>query len=149
MNSVNFSELKSLSHGKGQSWYHLILVPRARCPVFKYEFSKKVCDEAIVSVCKQHAIDLFTFEVMPDHVHLFISCPPRLSIARLYAIIKGGTSYYVRSKMPWLKRYPALWSRGAFFRSVGNVSAETVRKYIDESPGNQWIDEVYKQQKLN
>jgi putative transposase len=75
---------------------------------------------------------------MPDHVHLFIWCPPRKSILRICAIIKGGTSYYIRKKMPSLQRYPRLWSRGIFYRSVGNVTAKSVRNYIDKSKGNQW-----------
>ena len=111
MNSEN-SELKSLSHSKGQNWCHVILVPRARYPVFKYELTKKLCEEGIKQVCKNNKIDLFTYEIMPDHVHLFISCPPRKSILRICALIKGGTSHYIRNKMPSLKRYPRLWSRG-------------------------------------
>lgn len=139
MNSENNIDLKNLSHSKGQNWYHVILVPRARCPVFKYEKTKQLCDEAIKEVCKRHKIELFTHEVMPDHVHLFISCPPRKSILRLCSILKGGTSYHIRSKMPSLQRYPRLWSRGIFYRSVGNVSAAAIRSYIDDSPGNQWL----------
>ena len=138
LNSVNYTELKSFCHSKGQNWYHVILVPRARCPIFKYEATKLLCEEGIKQVCTRNKIDLFTYEVMPDHVHLFISCPPRKSVLKICAIIKGGTSYYIRDKMPSLKRYPRLWSRGIFYRSVGNVSAEAVRNYIDNSKGNCW-----------
>ena len=137
MSSVS-SELKSLSHSKGQNWYHVVLVPRARYPVFKYELTKKLCKEGIRQVFLKNKIDLFTYEVMPDHVHLFVSCPPRKSILHMCAIIKGGSSHYIREKMPSLQRYPRLWSRGIFYRSVGNVSAQAVRNYIDNSKGNQW-----------
>src|SRR3989338_6328408 len=137
MSSVN-SELKSLSHSKGQNLYHVVLVPRARYPVFQYELTKRLCEAGIKQTCTNNKIELFTYEVMPDHVHLFISCPPRKSILKVCAIIKGGSSNYIRSKIPSLRRYPRLWSRGIFYRSVGNVSAEAVRKYIDQSRGNQW-----------
>ncbi len=137
MNSVN-SVLKSCNHSKGQNWYHVIIIPRARYPVFKYEPTKRLCEEGLVQTCKNNGIDLFTFEVMPDHVHLFVSCPPQKSILKICAIIKGGVSYYIRDKMPSLRRYPRLWSRGVFYRSVGSVSAEAVRDYIDNSKGNQW-----------
>ena len=137
MNSVN-SELKSLSHSKGQNWYHVILVPRARYPVFQYELTKKLCEEGIKQTCVNNKIDLFTHEVMPDHVHLFVSCPPRKPILKICGIIKGGSSHHLREKMPSLKRYPRLWSRGVFYRSVGNVSAEAVKNYIDNSRSNQW-----------
>src|SRR3989338_2052825 len=147
MNSDN-SELKSLSHSKGQNWYHVVLVPRARCPVFKYETTRKLCQEGIEHTCKNNGIEIFTHEVMPDHVHLFISCPPRKSILRVCAIIKGGTSHYIRSQMPTLRRYPSLWSRGIFYRSVVNVSASAVRNYIDNSSGNQWRATRETQEKL-
>jgi len=147
MNSVS-SELKSLSHSKGQNWYHVIIVPRARCPVFQYQLTKTICEEAIKQTCKNNRIELFTYEVMPDHIHLFIRCPPRKSILRICSVIKGGTSYYIRSRLPWLKRYPQLWSRGIFYRSVGSVSAETVRYYIDKSKSNQWNKTNEIQEKL-
>lgn len=138
MNTEKYKELKSLSHAKGQNWYHVILVPRARCSVFKYEKTKNLCEEGIKETCNRNKINLFTFEVMPDHVHLFIDCPPRKSILKICSVIKGGSSHYIRKQMPSLRRYPRLWSRGVFYRSVGNVSAEAVRGYIDNSSGNQW-----------
>lgn len=137
MSSENF-ELKSLSHSKGQNWYHVIIVPRARCPVFKYELTKRLCEEGIKQTCANNKIDLFTYEVMPDHVHLFVSCPARKSILKICSMIKGGSSHYIRTKLPSLQRYPRLWSRGIFYRSVGNVSAEAIKNYIEKSKGNQW-----------
>ena len=92
-------------------------------------------NEAIKWICSRHSIELFTFEIMDDHVHLFVSCPPRYSIVKTIAIVKGGTSYYIRSKHTPLRRYAAFWNRGGMFRSVGNVSAEVVSKYIDK---NNW-----------
>ena len=65
MSGVN-SELKSLSHSKGQNWYHVILVPRARYAVFKYEATKKLCEEGIKQICNNNKIDIFAYEVMPD-----------------------------------------------------------------------------------
>lgn len=137
MNSVNF-ELKSLSHSKGQNCYHVILVPRARYPVFKYEDQRNLCEEGLKIVCRRHNIDLYAYEIMPDHVHLFISCPPRKSILKLCSLIKGAVSHYIRSNAPALRKYPRLWSRGIFYRSVGNVSAEAVKNYINNSQGNKW-----------
>lgn len=138
MTGGNYDELKSFSHAKGQNWYHVIVIPRARCPVFKYEATRQPCEEGLEETCRNNKIDLFTYEAMPDHVHIFISCLPRKSILRICAIIKGGTSYFIRSKMLSLRRYPRLWSRGVFYRSVGNVSAHAIRNYIDNSPSNQW-----------
>ena len=148
MTRCNNNELKSFSHSKGQNWYHIIIVPRARCAVFRYEITKRLCEEGLELVCRNNDIDLFTYEVMADHVHVFISCPPRKSILKICAILKGGTSHYIRSNMIALKKYPRLWSRGVFYRSVGNVSAQAIRNYIDNSEKNQWTKTFEMQEKL-
>lgn len=143
MNSVS-SDIKRFSHSIGQNWYHVVLVPKARFPVFQWIETRKVADEAIEWVCKRHNIDLFTKEVMPDHVHLFVSCPPDYSIRKMFRILKGGSSYYIRKNYPSLKKYKHLWNRGTMYRSIGSVSAETVKYYIEKS--NNW--EKTKQRKL-
>ena len=73
---------------------------------------------------------------MPDHVHLFVSCPPAMSIRKLFQILKGGSSYYIRKNFPSLKKYVHIWNRGTMYRSIGSVSAETVKHYIEKS--NSW-----------
>ncbi|HLC90939.1 MAG TPA: IS200/IS605 family transposase [Candidatus Nanoarchaeia archaeon] len=131
------SELKRFSHSIGQNWYHVVLIPRMRYPIFKQSHQRELALQAIDWICVRHNIDLFTKEVMEDHVHLFVSCPPDYSIRRMIQTIKGGTSFYIRSHHPALRKYKALWSKGYMYRSVGHVTAETVRKYIDES--NKWV----------
>ena len=135
MSSVN-SEIKRFAHNIGQNWYHVVLVTKARYPVFKWKEVKEIADQAFEWVCKRHNIDLFTKEVMPDHVHLFISCPPNYSIRKLFKIIKGGSSYYIITQYPSLKKYKHLWNRGTMYRSIGSVSSEIVKNYIQKS--NNW-----------
>lgn len=143
MNSAS-SEIKRFAHSIGQNWYHVVLVPKARFPVFQWRVTKDIADQAFEWICKRHKIDLFAKEVMPDHVHLFISCPPEYSIRKLFRILKGGSSYYIRKNYPSLKKYPHLWNRGTMYRSIGSVSSETVKYYIEKS--NVW--EKTKQRKL-
>ena len=138
MNSEN-SSLKTFSHNLGQNWYHLVMIPRCRYAVFKSMYQHKLMCDAIDLICQRHKISLFAKEVMDDHVHLFVSCPPDFSIRKMIQIIKGGTSYYVRSAHPSLRKYPALWSRGCMYRSVGAVSAEVVKRYIANS--NHWQED--------
>ena len=135
MNSES-SEIKRFSHSIGQNWYHVVLVPKARYPVFQWKIIKDIADEAFEKVCKDHGINLFAKEVMPDHVHLFVSCPPQYSVRKLFQILKGGSSYYIRKKYPSLKKYSHLWNRGTMYRSIGSVSSETVKHYIQKS--NSW-----------
>ena len=136
MNSANSPELKRFGHSIGQNWYHVVLIPKRRYPVFAQDHQRRLGVEAIEWICDRHSIEIFTKELMDDHVHLFVSCPPNFSIRKMIQIIKGGTSYYIRRKHPPLKKYKALWSKGFMYRSVGNVSAQIVDRYIRNS--NQW-----------
>ena len=136
MNSESSPELKKFSHSVGQIWYHIVLTPKQRYPIFAQEHQRELAILAIELVCKNHSIDIFEKEVMSDHVHLFLSCPPNYSIRKLVQIIKGGTSYYIQKNHPSLKRYKALWSKGFMYRSIGNVSAKIVERYIKFS--NTW-----------
>ena len=130
------SEIKRFAHSIGQNWYHIVLVPKGRFPVFQWEETRLIADKAITWICEKHKIDLFAKEIMPDHVHLFVSCPPDYSVRKLFKILKGGSSFYIRKNYPSLKKYPHLWNRGTMYRSIGNVSAEGVKHYIENS--NDW-----------
>ena len=135
MSSVN-SDLKRFSHNIGQNWYHVVFVPKGRYPVFQFKVLKEIAEKAFDWVCERHNIDLYTKEIMPDHVHLFVSCPPDYSVRKLFKILKGGSSYYIRKEYPSLKKYKHLWNRGTMYRSIGSVSSETVKHYIEKS--NNW-----------
>lgn len=136
------SSLKKFSHSIEQNWFHIVLIPKKRCPVFQFPKTKFLAEEAFDVVCKQHDIEIFTKEVMEDHVHLFVDCPPYCGIRQLIRILKGGTSLYIRKKYPTLKRYRHLWSSGYMYRSISNVTADTVEKYILTS--NVWTGFVKK-----
>jgi putative transposase len=132
-NKNNDTSLKKFSHSIGQNWFHLVLIPKKRYPVFQYEKTNLLAEEAFDVVCKNHKIEIFEKEVMEDHVHIFVDCPPEYGIGQLIKILKGGTSFYIRKKYPALKRYPHLWSSGYIYRSISNVTADTVQRYIRDS----------------
>lgn len=142
MSSVN-SSIKNFSHSVGQNCYHLVLTPKMRYPLFSQKHQRDLADKAFEWVAGRHKIDIFAKEIMDDHVHLFVSCPPNCSVRKLAQLIKGGSSYYMRKYHPPLRQYRALWSKGFMYRSVGSVSAEVVQHYIENS--NDWF--ASKQQK--
>ncbi|MBN2368296.1 IS200/IS605 family transposase [Candidatus Woesearchaeota archaeon] len=135
MNRGN-SEIKRFRRNIGQKWYHVVLVTKKRGKVFQWKETKEIAEKSFEWVCERHKIDIFSKEVMPDHVHLFVTCPPDYSIRRLFQVLKGGSSYYIRKVYPSLKKYKHLWNRGTMYRTVGNVNAETIKHYIENS--NSW-----------
>ena len=73
MNSVNSNELKRFAHSLGQNWYHVVLVTKKRGKIFQWKQTKEIAEKAFDWICKRHNIDLFSKEVMSEHVHLFVS----------------------------------------------------------------------------
>jgi putative transposase len=132
------SELKKFSHNLGQNWYHIVLVTKMRGKIFQWKQTNVIANRAFEDVCQKHSIDLFSKEVMPDHVHLFVSCPPNYSVRKLFQVLKGASSFYIRREYPSLKKFKTLWNRGTMYRSIGNVSADSVQNYIDKS--NSWAN---------
>jgi len=74
--------------------------------------------------------------VRPDHVHLFAHFPPTLSPAQIMHRLKGTTSHALRGEFPALRsRLPSLWTSSYYVGTAGNVSSETIRRYIDAQKG--------------
>ncbi len=81
---------------------------------------------------------IHAMELAEDHIHLFLQFHPSTSLSNVVQFLKGGSSYRLFKLHPELKkRYWGgnLWSSGKFFRSVGNVTADTIKHYINESQG--------------
>jgi len=115
--------------------YHLVWCPKFRRPVLAGDVGQRLFGLIPVEVEKLggRVLDLV---VQPDHVHLFASFPPTLSIAQIMHRIKGATAHQLRKEFPSLRsRLPSLWTRAYYVGTAGFVSAETIRRYIDEQKG--------------
>ena len=78
-------------------------------------------------------LSIKAMEIMPDHVHLFVQCPPTLAPHYIVQQLKGITSRKLRQEFPSLKsRLPSLWTRSYYCGSVGYVSESAIQKYIEE-----------------
>ncbi len=73
--------------------------------------------------------------MQPDHIHLFVRVWPSDSAADVVKECKGLTSHELRLKHPSLKRLPSLWTRSYFAATAGNLSSETVKRYIEAQKG--------------
>jgi len=70
---------------------------------------------------------------MPDHVHLFVKSSPTMSPHWIVQQLKGYTSRKLRQEFLELTtRLPTLWTRSYYCESVGHISEETIKKYIEE-----------------
>ena len=67
---------------------------------------------------------------MPDHIHLFISANTILSISYIIKMLKGYSSFLLRIKFPFLKKYKTLWTSSYFIETIGATNANNIIKYI-------------------
>lgn len=81
---------------------------------------------------KELECEIVAIEVMPDHVHLFATALPIYAPQHLANQFKGYSSRVLRQEFDFLRtRIPSLWSRSYYCGSAGNVSADTIQKYIE------------------
>jgi len=111
--------------------YHVIFCPKYRRRVLVGAIGKRL-KELILEKQEEYGYTVLDMEVMPDHVHLLLDTNPKIGIYRIVSKIKGYTSNSLRSEFPELKKkLPTLWTLSRFISSVGSVSLEVVKKYIE------------------
>lgn len=110
--------------------YHLIFCPKRRRSVFKGSVKERL-EEIIHEVAKDIEAEVLALEVMPDHVHLFVSAVPQMAPNVVVGRFKGASSRILRQEFPHLLKLPSLWTRSYFLSSAGNVSSSTIRRYIE------------------
>ena len=92
---------------------------------------KKRLERLLSETCATLAVELMALEVMPDHLHMFVSASPTLSVPVIVKMLKGRSSRVLRTEYSHLKRMPSLWTSSYFVSTAGNVSSETVKRYIE------------------
>jgi putative transposase len=110
--------------------YHLVWCPKRRKKVLVNKIAKRL-KEIFNQVAKDKDIDILTLEVMPDHLHLFVSCQPQMTIHKLVKAFKGRSSNILRKEFPELLKLPSLWTNSYFVSTAGNISNKTIQKYIE------------------
>lgn len=125
----------SSSHLTYSCQYHVIFCPKYRRKVLNAPIDSRL-KEIFLEVAQEYQFMILEMEVMPDHVHLLIDCNPRFGIMDAVTKLKAKTSRILREEYPELKsRLPSLWTRSAFISSVGAVSLDVVKQYIENQKG--------------
>ena len=99
---------------------------------------KEFLEDQIATIAETKGYMVLALEVMPDHVHLFVSAPPFDSPTGIAKVFKGVTALRLFKKFPELRnKYwkGKLWSPSYYVGIEGHVFAETIQKYIEEQRG--------------
>lgn len=140
---VKISGVKSSSHSKHNLNYHIIWIPKYRKKLLVGTFARFL-KKIIREECSGLDLEVLALEVMPDHIHLFVSALPTHQPSEVVRKLKGATSYRARqafSDLKYLgyklhyKKFPFLWARGYYIGSAGHVSQDAVKRYILEQQG--------------
>jgi putative transposase len=110
--------------------YRIIWCPKRRRKVLVGPIRTRLA-QIIKEVVAEHDWTLIEGAIQPDHVHLFIQANPYTLPSDIPQLIKGRSSRYLRDEFPQLRKLPSLWTRSFFLSTEGNVSQETLRKYIE------------------
>lgn len=157
---AKISSVKTSSHSKHNLNYHFVWIPKYRKKLLTGKV-QEVLNNIIQGQCEELELELLALEVMPDHIHMFVSSNPTHRPCDVIHKIKGNTSIQLRLCFPklkhlgypTLKKYSNLWARGYYVGSAGHVSQDAVKKYILEQQGKDIFEyNVYgnqdKQQKI-
>ena len=124
---------KRASHCVYDTRYHLVWAPKYRKWVLQGDIRRRV-GELFQEIANHHGFEIEAMEVDQDHVHLFLSFPPRYSIAQVVGIFKAVSAKEIREEFPGVRKQlwgGEFWEDGYFVRTVGDkVTAEVIKKYI-------------------
>jgi len=114
--------------------YHLIWCPKRRKAVLVGTVAQE-CERLIRATCEHHGWTVLEVAVQPDHVHLLVRVFPTNAASEVIKEVKGFTAHALRATYPSLKRLPSLWTRSYFASTAGNVSQETIQRFIEAQTG--------------
>ena len=111
----------------------IFLSVKYRRQVFRAPIDQTV-KEILAEICQEKGYRLLGMEVMPDHINISVSAPPKISLAEIACFLRGSSARYLFQCHPELIRWPwsgHLWNPSYYVGTAGHVSAETIQKYIE------------------
>jgi putative transposase len=121
--------------------YHIVWCPKYRSKVLVGNTAKQL-KLLLETICKAKGWTLEALEIQPDHVHVFISCMPYENPTAIVKVLKGVSAIQLFKAVPELSqklRKGHLWSPSYYVGTAGNVSADTIQKYIQNQKGQKAI----------
>ncbi len=135
MNQDNVTQ--SLAHTTWNCKYHIVFAPKYRRMVF-YKEKKSEVKEIIKTLCTWKGVDIIEGEICPDHVHLLLSIPPKMSVSGFMGYLKGKSSLMIFQRygnMKFAYRNREFWCKGYYVDTTGkNTSriAEYIKHQLEE-----------------
>ena len=124
--------------------FHIVWTTKYRYRVLNDKIAIRI-RELIRQGCESRGVKIIKGSVGKSHIHILVSCPPSISVSQLVKSLKGRSSKMIQEEYPVLrKRYwgQHMWSVGYFCRSVGTITDEIIKEYIEQQKDD--IEEIFK-----
>ena len=126
-------EYKKGSHTVYDIEYHVVWTTKYRYKVLQGKIAERL-REVLRQGCQAHGMTIVRGSIGKDHVHMLLSCPPTLAPSKIMQLLKGRSSKIMQAEFEELRRRywgQHLWAAGYFCRTVGAVTEEMVKEYIE------------------
>ncbi len=123
--------LESLNHTKWECKYHVVFIPKCRRKVLYGELRRHL-GPVFRKLTEQKESRVEEGHLMPDHVHMMLSIPPKYAVSQVVGFMKGKSAIHIARTFGERKRNFAgqhFWARGFFVSTVGR-DEEVIRQYI-------------------
>lgn len=127
------NQTNSLTHTKWMCKYHIVFTSKYRRKIIYNQYRESL-REIIKLLCKYKGVEILEGHLMPDHVHLVLSIPPKLSVPAFMGYLKGKSALMMFERHANLKYKfgnRKFWAEGYYVSTVG-LNEATVRKYVRE-----------------
>ena len=122
----------SLAHTKWMCKYHIVFTPKYRRKVIYNQYKADIRD-IIKQLCSYKGVEIIEGHLMPDHIHMLVSIPPKISVSSFMGYLKGKSTLIIFERHANLKyKYGnrTFWCRGFYVSTVGN-NKTAVQRYVE------------------
>ena len=140
----------SLSHTKWMCKYHIVFIPKYRRKVIYHKLRTDI-QGYIRDLCKWKGVEILEGHMMPDHIHLLLSIPPKQSISSFMGYLKGKSSMMIfkdHGNLRYKFGNSNFWATGYYVSTVG-LNEATIRKYIREQEKEDILEDKLTKREYN
>ena len=127
----------TLAHTTWNCKYHIVFAPKYRRKVF-YGEKRTEIREILRQLCQWKGVEIIEGEVCPDHIHLLLSIPPKISVSSFMGYLKGKSALMIfdaHANLKYKFGNRHFWAEGYYVSTVG-LNEATIRKYIQDQEKN-------------
>jgi putative transposase len=147
---MSTNRFRTAAHSRYTIFYHIVILPKYRRKIFQHQDIEQATQSALGELAFYHEWVIEELENDTDHIHIFLSAPPRYSPSEIVRLIKTWTYPEVYRRFPQIKQYlwgGQMWATGFYVSTVSdNTTKDEIRKYVREQKSK--ADKLAKQQKL-